>query len=255
LIEGGLNKFFLKLLQLTKEGKSNLEVLIAFQTKMEPSTIKILTEIIQLDKSKLKCLTLSENKFNNEEGKKFFRAMVKNKSVEELIMYKCDLDNEIADDIVYMLNNNKSLISVNLYDNKIDDPDKMTQIVACTQSIYKDEEEKEKKEKIKKITHSQSNQNYKQITDYQEESTRSDTFIDESISEETFNKLYENNPKIRNLDLSKNKCRDSSQILIEVLNCVDIEMLDLTQNLILEENNEKLEDIVERKNPYNKIIF
>jgi hypothetical protein len=132
-IESGFNFISNSLMKLFSEEKTSLQDLLALQIKLDSNSLKIFSEVLKHPKCTLKSLVLSENKLNNQGGCKLIRAVGKNSSLEELILYKCEIGNDMVDDLKFMLSNTKTLISVNLYENKINDPELFLELISYCQ--------------------------------------------------------------------------------------------------------------------------
>ena len=107
---------------------NNLEILILIDIGIySESCLKILGDIIKLPKCGLKSLILSKNsigtsKLNGDELNDmiyFLDSLKQNKTITELMMLSCNIENNIAQKIYEMLVVNKTIETLVLYDNKI----------------------------------------------------------------------------------------------------------------------------------------
>ena len=109
---------------------NNLETLILIDIGIcSESCLKTLGDIIKLPKCGLKSLILSKNNIgscsnlnnNLDDTKYFLESLKQNKTIIELYLLSCNIDNNIAIKIYEMLKENKTLENLVLYDNKINE--------------------------------------------------------------------------------------------------------------------------------------
>ena len=109
---------------------NNLETLILIDIGIySESCLKILGDIIKLPKCGIKSLILSKNSIGSslnsddklEDTKYFLECLKHNKTIIELYLLSCNIDNNIAIKIYEMLKENKTLENLVLYDNRINE--------------------------------------------------------------------------------------------------------------------------------------
>ena len=109
---------------------NNLETLILIDIGIySESCLKILGDIIKLPKCGIKSLILSKNSIGSslnsddklEDIKYFLECLKHNKTIIELYLLSCNIDNNIAIKIYEMLKENKTLENLVLYDNRINE--------------------------------------------------------------------------------------------------------------------------------------
>ena len=118
-LEHGFNLILMTILDLIKSNKSKLSELLATCVKMDTKGLSLISDIVAEPDCPITSLVLSENNFELNAGNDFFKSMEQNNSIRELILTKCQIDNEMAQGVYEMLQNNQSLISVSFHDNKI----------------------------------------------------------------------------------------------------------------------------------------
>lgn len=227
--------------RLTILGKINLEFLVAMSCKIDSNGIEMLSEYISNAKCTLQNLVLSDNKLNNNEGRKFLKNLIKNQSLEELILFKTNIDNTMIDELYNCLHNNQNIVSFNMYENKLDDEDNFIKILSVLQSTAP----------------------YERKTLRQKSKTDPGSMIfedDESKMDLRDIKLAKTN-KLRNFDISLNNCKIIvNKKLIKILKSVDIDMLDMTQNTFNVDEyqlaKDKINQILVKKDKYDiRIIY
>ena len=109
---------------------NNLEYLILIDIGIcSESCLRILGDIIKLPKCGLKSLILSKNNIGINKTKEkdlhdilyFLDCLKQNKTITELMMLSCNIENTIAQKIYDTLKVNKTLENLVLYDNKINE--------------------------------------------------------------------------------------------------------------------------------------
>ena len=109
---------------------NNLEYLILIDIGIfSESCLRILGDIIKLPKCGLKSLILSRNNIGINKTKEkdlndilyFLECLKQNKTITELMMLSCNIENTIAQKIYDTLKVNKTLENLVLYDNKINE--------------------------------------------------------------------------------------------------------------------------------------
>ena len=109
---------------------NNLECLILIDIGIfSESCLRILGDIIKLPKCGLKSLILSRNNIGINKSKEkdlddilyFLDCLKQNKTITELTMLSCNIENTIAQKIYDTLKVNKTLENLVLYDNKINE--------------------------------------------------------------------------------------------------------------------------------------
>ena len=109
---------------------NNLECLILIDIGIfSESCLRILGDIIKLPKCGLKSLILSRNNIGINKSKEkdlddilyFWDCLKQNKTITELTMLSCNIENTIAQKIYDTLKVNKTLENLVLYDNKINE--------------------------------------------------------------------------------------------------------------------------------------
>jgi hypothetical protein len=240
-LEKGLNIIIQTIITLTTENKLHLETFIAMSTKIDSYGLGLLGDYVSNQNCVLRSLVLSDNKFNNDGGAKFFKKMINNKSIEELILYKADITNDLAENVFNMLHNNHWLISVSLYDNKIDSPSKFYKLCTIAESAAS-YATKSERVNIKIIS-----------KDYQFANLSND-------NKQLPRSELKNTNRLKNYDLSANKCKylKIDERMFNHIRHVDLEMYDITQNVELKsidnENIRKRDSVTEKQNVELKSI-
>ena len=103
---------------------NNLETLILIDIGISSeSCLRILGDIIKMPKCGLRSLILSKNSIGTGQNLNdiiyFLDSLKENKSITELYLLSCNIENNIANKIYEMLKENKALEHLVLYDNKI----------------------------------------------------------------------------------------------------------------------------------------
>jgi hypothetical protein len=125
----GWRNIFLKMRQLLTESSCKLSGLYAIQSNMEERGLTLLSEVLKHDRCKLKLLNLSDNELNNRGGVDVFTALRYNKSLKQLILYNCNINNNYVDILYKGIYCNTSLLINNFYSNKITNKEKLLYIL------------------------------------------------------------------------------------------------------------------------------
>jgi len=109
----------------------NLEELICIHTHLNDD---ILIDIANFfaeynEIINLKRLNLSDNKFTANGPEEFFNALSNNKSLKELIMYNCKIENNVFDSFCKMIKKNTSIEKINLYNNDLNNMDNLKKLL------------------------------------------------------------------------------------------------------------------------------
>ena len=142
ILKSGLGSFFATLKNLYRKNQSNLEELYLVNCELDDISFYELGELLKSKYCKLKCLCLNENKIPSNIN--IFKALKKNRSLEEIYFYGCGINSEKTDEIESLINNT-NLQYLYLYANKIHDFNQYIRIIYKTTLI---ENKKEKKKKI-----------------------------------------------------------------------------------------------------------
>ena len=140
ILKSGLGYFFVTLKSLYRKGQSNLEELYLVNCELDDISLYELGELLKSKYCKLKCLCLNENKIPFDID--FFKALKKNRSLEEIYFYGCGIISEKTDEIESLINNT-NLQHLYLYANKIHDFNQYIRILYKTK-LVKNEKEKKK---------------------------------------------------------------------------------------------------------------
>jgi hypothetical protein len=259
----GFNYISHTLIELYKHNLCALEDLLILQTKLDSDSLKVFSKVLSFPKCKLKTLVLSENNMNNQGGKSIFKAIEKNKSLEEIVMYKCELDNSLEEQILLALRKNSSLVSVNFYDNKLSDPDLLLEILNYGQSTFKSKSthylstEKNSTSGNADIIYSTDLASHISLDNA---STMINTQFMDLESPDDLD--IATNNKLKNLDFSKNKFKfQVNEIFLDVMQHQSVEMLDICQNYDPSSDphhlagQEKLKKIIIDKQDKVKILY
>ena len=138
ILKSGLGYFFVTLKSLYRKGQSNLEELYLVNCELDDISLYELGELLKSKYCKLKCLCLNENKIPFDID--FFKALKKNRSLEEIYFYDCDINSERVDEIERIISNT-NLQLLYLYKNKIHDFNQYIRILYRT-NLIKNQKEK-----------------------------------------------------------------------------------------------------------------
>ena len=139
-LKSGLGSFFATLKNLYRKNQSNLEELYLVNCELDDISFYELGELLKSKYCKLKCLCLNENKIPSDIN--FFKALKKNRSLEEIYFYGCGINSEKTDEIDRLINNT-NFQYLYLYANKIHDFNQYIRILYKTK-LVKNEKEKKK---------------------------------------------------------------------------------------------------------------
>ena len=138
ILKSGLGYFFVTLKNLYRKGQSNLKELYLVNCELDDISLYELGELLKSKYCKLKCLCLNENKIPFDID--FFKALKKNRSLEEIYFYDCDINSERVDEIERIISNT-NLQLLYLYKNKIHDFNQYIRILYRT-NLIKNQKEK-----------------------------------------------------------------------------------------------------------------
>ena len=138
ILKSGLGYFFVTLKNLYRKNQSKLEELYLLNCELDDISFYELVELLKSKYCKLKCLCLNENKIPSDVN--FFKALKKNRSLEEIYFYGCQLNSEKTDEIERLINIT-NLQSLYLYTNQIHDFNQYIRIIYRT-TLIKNENEK-----------------------------------------------------------------------------------------------------------------
>ena len=140
VLRSGLGYFFVTLKNLYRKNQSKLEELYLVNCELDDISFYELGELLKSKYCRLKCLCLNENKIPSDMN--FFKSLKKNRSLEEIYFYDCDINNERIDEIERILSNT-NLQSLYLYQNKIHDFNQYIRVIYRT-NLIKDQNEKKR---------------------------------------------------------------------------------------------------------------
>ena len=138
ILKSGLGYLFVTLKNLYRKGQSNLKELYLVNCELDDISLYELGELLKSKYCKLKCLCLNENKIPFDID--FFKALKKNRSLEEIYFYDCDINSERVDEIERIISNT-NLQLLYLYKNKIHDFNQYIRILYRT-NLIKNQKEK-----------------------------------------------------------------------------------------------------------------
>ena len=138
-LKSGIAPLFVALKNLYKQKKTKIETLILIKCKLDDISFYELGELLKSKYCKLKCLCLSENSIPSNVN--FFKALKKNKSLEEIYFYGCGIKSDKTDEIDRIISNSHLEI-LYLYVNKIHDFNQNIRILHRN-SLVKNKAEKE----------------------------------------------------------------------------------------------------------------
>ena len=185
--KGGFRLFFITLKSLYKKGKTNLENLNINNCYLTDSSFYELGELLKSPYCGLKRLNIALNiKSRNID---FLKTLKYNRSLEELIIYKCDLSENDIDDVCRIISNS-NIKKINLFHNKFHVFRKTLRIVFRGKLINKIGKKinKQKVDLSKAIIHLDLSNNYSYLINHH--------YI------MLINKFIESNSNINCLDLS-----------------------------------------------------
>ena len=185
--KGGFRLFFITLKSLYKKGKTNLENLNINNCYLTDSSFYELGELLKSPYCGLKRLNIALNKKSRNID--FLKTLKYNRSLEELIIYKCDLSENDIDDVCRIISNS-NIKKINLFRNKFHVFRKTLRIVFRGKLINKIGKKinKQKVDLSKAIIHLDLSNNYSYLINHH--------YI------MLINKFIESNSNINCLDLS-----------------------------------------------------
>ena len=128
---------------LYRQKKSKLESLILINCFLDDISFYELGELLKSKYCQLKCLCLNENRIPSDVN--FFKALKKNRSLEEIYFYGCKINSDKTDEIERIISNS-NIECLYLYSNQIHDFNQYIRILYRNSLIKNKKEEKEEKE-------------------------------------------------------------------------------------------------------------
>ena len=263
ILKSGLGYFFVTLKSLYRKGQSNLEELYLVNCELDDISLYELGELLKSKYCKLKCLCLNENKIPFDID--FFKALKKNRSLEEIYFYDCDINSERVDEIERIISNT-NLQLLYLYKNKIHDFNQYIRILYRTNLI------KNQKEKTRNILinyPSLFNLNMNNSKCYNQNSEKLDlmlegfkstnlsildlssVLVDPHFEDNNVNFKYYNEV-IKILNYLKDKQEEYKKALNDILaNKVDVEKNEEKlkgKNIKVYDSNKDIQDIINEEN-------
>ena len=138
-LKSGLGYFFATLKNLYRKNKTKLEELYLVNCELDDISFYELGELLKSKYCKLKCLCLNENKIPSDVN--FFKALKKNRSLEEIYFYGCGINSEKTDEIERIINNT-NLEYLYFSVNQIHDFNQYIRIIYRTTLIKNGDEKK-----------------------------------------------------------------------------------------------------------------
>ena len=142
-LTSGVASLFANLKNLYRQKKSKLESLILINCFLDDISFYELGELLKSKYCQLKCLCLNENKIPSDVN--FFKALKKNRSLEEIYFYGCKINSDKTDEIERIISNS-NIECLYLYSNQIHDFNQYIRILYRNSLIKNKNEEKEEKE-------------------------------------------------------------------------------------------------------------
>lgn len=130
-LQGACAFLFSKLNTLYRKNETKLERLVMVSCDLDISSIVELSQLVKSHKCGLKSLVLNYSDLGNWAGEKFLTNMSYNKSIEELLMYHCGIDQYHFKKIKNMIMCS-GLNSLYLFRNRISDIDTMLKLLGLT---------------------------------------------------------------------------------------------------------------------------
>ena len=143
IVKSGVASLFSTLKNLYRQKKSKIETLILINCFLDDISFYELGELLKSKYCQLKCLCLNENKIPSDVN--FFKALKKNRSLEEIYFYGCKINSDKTDEIERIISNS-NLECLYLYSNQIHDFNQYIRILYRNSLIKNKNEEKEEKE-------------------------------------------------------------------------------------------------------------
>ena len=204
---------------LAEEHKLSLQTLIAFKCNLDEESIKSFQELFKnRNVTTLKSIVLSDNSFKSGESCKFFfKHLLENQSIEELILSSCDIGNEEVKYITDFLSKNTVLRKLILHNNQMNDSFRFNELLALKNS----------------------EPNIDNLFNYDPDCP-SDNLYSNIKPVNNWNQ----DSILEELDISRNKFFFVEQMFDDLQN-TKIKVLDISQNpFVIIENNNKYKDIV-----------
>ena len=132
-LKSGITKFCIELKKLYRENKCKVEELNFNKCTLDDESIYELSELIKCKKCELKILNLDKN--NLSDSVKIFKCIKKNKSLVQLFVSKCKINNTMTSRINRVISLHKNLESIDLAKNSINSSSILTRLVSRTKVI------------------------------------------------------------------------------------------------------------------------
>ena len=227
----------------------NITKLYLSKTLMDEISIRILCQIVQNSNCSIKILTVNNCNFNNIMGRKFLKSMCRNKSIEELYMYNCNLNDSYFNEISQLIISG-NLNVVSFYKNNFTDFETILKIICLTTiNSFKENNLNNKKENTL--------DNQLVNLDLSVNPIKKETISEKHI--EIFEKLCENT-NLEILDVSQNingenpkLPKEEEETKNEKTSDSDIEMKDIKEVDIYENRIRKLNNHLEKVYKYNNV--
>ena len=263
ILKSGLGYFFVTLKNLYRKNESKLEELYLNNCDLDDISFYELGELLKSKYCKLKFLCLNDNKIPSDVN--FFKALKKNRSLEEIYFYDCDINSERVDEIERIISNT-NLQLLYLYKNKIHDFNQYIRILYRTNLI------KNQKEKTRNILNNYSslfNLNMNNSKCYNQNSEKLDLMLEGfkstnlsilDLSSVLVDPHFEDNnvnfkyytEVIKILNYLKDKQEEYKKALNDILvNKVDVEKNEEKlkgKNIKVYDSNKDIQDIINEEN-------
>ena len=141
-MKNGLSNFFIVLKKLYREKKSKLENLILNKCNLDYSSLNELGELVKCKYCKLKKLCMNNNII--AENSNFFKNLKSNKSLKEIYMNKCCINDTFIDNILKIISHS-NIRYFYLSKNKLNNFNDFLRILYRTKIIQKKENKNKKK--------------------------------------------------------------------------------------------------------------
>ena len=139
ILKSGVASLFATLKNLYRRKKTKLETLILINCSLDDISFYELGELLKSKYCQLKCLCLNENIIPSDVN--FFKALKKNRSLEEIYFYGCKINSDKTDEIERIISN-ANLECLYLYSNQIHDFNQYIRII-YRNSLIKNKEKEE----------------------------------------------------------------------------------------------------------------
>ena len=137
-LKGGLSSFFIKLKRLYRKGNISLEILYLIDCSLDDKSLYELGELLKCKYCKLKKLYLNDNLATSN----FLKKIKKNNSLLEIYLSGSNINNNDIDNINRIISNTR-IQQIYLYKNKINNFNKLLNILYRTKLIINDNESKD----------------------------------------------------------------------------------------------------------------